>query len=164
MKALIGWTLVVLLWFATLASGQTLITSTTISASMTSVQTSLLVSSASGAWTVGNYAYIDYEVLRITNVNGTLIGVSRAQFGTRAVTHASGTTILAGAVGHFKNLAQYLHAPPVASCVRADQPYLPIIDYTSGNIWSCSVTSAKWVGTNTAQLTYNSIMTPNYGP
>lgn len=149
------------LW-ATVASAQTLITSTTISAAMTGTQTSILVTSASGAWTVGNYAYVDYEVLKITNVSGTLIGVTRAQFGTRAVTHAASTTILAGNGAHFKNFAAYQNSPPVSSCVRTAQPYLPVIDYTSGNIWTCSDALGKWIGTNTAKLVYDSIMTSTY--
>ncbi len=145
------------LW-ASSAGAQTFITTTTLAAAVTATQTSILVTSGSGAWTIGNYAYVDYEVLKITNVSGTLIGVTRAQFGTKAVTHANSTTILAGNGGHFKNFSTYQHAPPVSSCVRASQPYLPVIDYTSGNIWTCSNTLAKWIGTNTAALVYNSIM------
>ncbi len=151
-----------LCFWPALSFAQTLITSTTLAAAVTATQTSILVTSGSGAWAIGNYAYVDYEVLKITNVSGTLIGVTRAQFGTKAVTHANATTILAGNGGHFKNFATYQHAPPVSSCVRASEPYLPVIDYTSGNIWTCSSTLAKWIGTNTAALVYNSIMTSTY--
>lgn len=150
-----------LLW-STTVHAQTLITATSLAASVTATQTSILVLTSSGAWTVGNYAYVDYEVMKITNVSGTLIGVTRQQFATKAVTHASGSSILAGNGGHFKNFAAYQHAPPIGSCVRASQPYLPVIDYTSGNIWTCSSTLAKWIGTNSAALVYNSLMTTPY--
>lgn len=152
--------LLAILGWASIASSQTLIGATTLSAAVDLSQSSIVVSSGSG-WTVGQYAYVDYEAIRVINVNGTLIGVTRQQFGTKATTHASGTTILFGNGLHFKNLSSYGNSPPIASCVRADQPYLPIIDYTSGNLWTCN-TSGRWQGTNTANLTYNSIMTPNY--
>jgi len=148
---------VFVLW-ASSVGAQTFITTTTLASAVTATQSSIIVTSAAGAWTIGNYAYVDYEVLKITNVSGTLIGVARQQFGTKANAHASGTTILAGNGGHFRNMATYQHSPPVGACVRSSQPYLPIIDYTSGNIWTCNSSSAKWIGTNTAALVYNSIM------
>ena len=150
--------MVAVLLVALPASAQTLMTRTTLAAAVTNSQTSILVSAADASWVVGNYAFVDYEVLRITNVSGTLIGVARQQFGTKAVTHASGTTIMAGNGGHFKNFATYQHAPPIGSCVRASQTYLPLIDYTSGNVWTCSASLAKWIGTNSAALVYDSIM------
>jgi hypothetical protein len=144
----------------TLAGAQTLTTSTTLAAAVTTAQTSILVSAADSSWVVGNYAYVDYEVLKITNVSGTLIGVARQQFGTKSTSHANSTVIIAGAGAHFKNLSTYQHSPPIGSCVRASQPYLPLIDYTSGNLWTCSASLGKWIGTNSAKLTYDSIQTP----
>jgi len=135
---------------------QTLITSTTLNGQISATQTSIVVTSATG-WTVNNYVFVEHEAMQIRVVSGTTITVSRAVLGTRAAAHATGKTLLTGAAGHFLNMGP-LHSPPIGYCTRSDQTYLPLIDVTSGNIWTCN-SSHEWVGTNAAKLTYDSLTT-----
>ena len=138
------------------AEAQTIITQTTLNGAVTASQTSIVVTSATG-WTVNNYAWIEHEAMQIRVVSGTTITVSRGVLGTRQAAHATGKPILTGASGHFLNMGP-LHSPPIGYCVRASQSYLPVIDVTSGNIWTCDGTG-QWIGTNVAKLTYDSLTT-----
>jgi len=146
-------TLALVLWW-TPVSAQTLMSNTTITANMDVVQTSFLVSSASG-FTVGNYAWIDLEAFRITNISSLTIQVVRGQLSTKAQLHNSGATVLTGNRLHFVSYGT-THQPPYGRCIRTSQLYLPLIDVTSGNVWSCDLLN-KWIGTNIAPLVYNSL-------
>lgn len=136
------------------ASAQTLMVNTTITANVDGVQTSLLVASNTGL-VVGNYAWVDLEAFRIVNISGLTVQVVRGSLSTQRQLHNAGATLLSGVRAHFASYPQ-THQPPFGRCVRTDQLYLPLIDTTSGNVWSCDLLN-KWIGTNIAPLVYNSL-------
>ena len=141
-------------------SAQTLASSTTLSAAITDSATSMTVASATG-FTVGNKALIDNEVVAITSVSGTVIGIRRAVGAMPASGHASGNTVITGASNHF-----YSRDPDYkAACDRgtATSPddnatYLPWINDQTGVVWNCRQTDVWW-GTTLMPLTYNSLQT-----
>lgn len=131
----------------------TMSTNTTLSAAMNASQTTMLVGSATG-FTVGNFAWTGLEVVRITSVSGTTIGVQRGQMGTVSRGHASSQIVVTGAAQHFQQTDPDTKAACTAGSGQAG--WLPWINVTTGNVWVCTLGSV-WVGTNTQPLTWNSI-------
>lgn len=83
---------------------------TTLSAAITESATTLQVASATGItapnFTTGagvTYLYLDYEMMVVTAVSGTLISVIRGIFGTRQVPHAASQGVIAGLYSDFAN-------------------------------------------------------------
>lgn len=122
---------------------QTSLTSTTLSAAVTSSANTIRVASASGitvsAGTTATGLFIDNEYLVVTAVNGTTLTVSRGQSGTRANSHASGATVLAGPPRAFYDV------DPSGSCTAAQTAYTPYINILTGNQWLCSTVTTTWV-------------------
>jgi hypothetical protein len=74
-------------------SAQTNATSITLSTTITSTDTTIVLSSVSGLTTTG-FIKIDSETIGYTNISGTsLINCTRAQSGTTAAAHTSGAAI-----------------------------------------------------------------------
>lgn len=137
-----------------IVGAQTTITSTTLSAAVTSTTATTITVASATTFVAGNYAYVDQEAMLVRSASSTTITVERGVLSTQSATHKSGATILVGNPGHFKPMVN--GAPPYGRCIRTAQQYLPIIDAKSGNIWSCDG-NQLWIGTNSAQLVYNSI-------
>lgn len=125
------------------ALAQTSLTSTTLAAAATVNTNTIRVASATGitttAGTTATDLYIDNELLTVLSVNGTTVGVSRGQAGTRANAHKSGATVLAGPPRAFYN------TDPSGAATCTDVAYTPYINTISGNQWLCSTVLNKWV-------------------
>jgi len=67
-------------------------TTTTLSAGITAVDTTLTVASATGL-TIGDYLRLGNELMFIDSISGTSVTVTRAQCGTTAVVHSGGATV-----------------------------------------------------------------------
>lgn len=150
--------LVALLFAFTLAAwpaqAVTALSSTTLAAAVTDVNaSSISVTSATG-FTVGYGLYVDREYMVITSISGTRIGVARGWGGTVAKTHLNAATVIVGPAAAFQTVDQS------GSCVVANQLYSVLINISNGNIWLCRSISGSvyWTATNTAYLTYNSIL------
>ena len=83
---------------------------TTLSAAITETANTLQVASATGItapnFTTGagvTYLYVDYEMMVVTAVSGTLISVIRGIFGTRQVAHSNTQGVIAGLYSDFQN-------------------------------------------------------------
>lgn len=84
------------------------ITTTTLSAAITSSQTQFNVASATGItapnWQTGSgitYLLVDQEFMLVTTVVGTLIGVVRGQFGSQAQAHVINSQVQIGLTTDF---------------------------------------------------------------
>ena len=76
-------------------------TSTTLSAALTATATSMSVASATG-FTVGYTVQIDGELMAVTSISGTTIGISRGIAGTRATNHGNARGLLVGTPAEFQ--------------------------------------------------------------
>lgn len=110
----------------------------------------------------GDGLYIDGEYLSVmpTYVSGLQVPVTRGLLGTTAKAHVSGATVVYGPPGIFSVTDPGAGS---SSCVSGQQqpaPFLVLINVVTGNAWLCRQTSPTvrvWVGTNSRQLTYNSL-------
>lgn len=141
--------------------GTTQAQSTTLAAAATNSQTVITVTSATG-FTVNNYLYVigSNEAMRIRVVNGTQITVLRGQLGTRAAAHPNAAVVVTGVVQHFKNTDPDFNG--ICSVGNAspglDASYGPWINVFTGTIWHCPMAgSLAWIGTQRANITYNSV-------
>lgn len=95
-------------------------------------------------------AYIDRELVTIVSVNGTTLNIQRAQGGTVASPHASGTMVLFG-----RSLWFYAYDPGAVSrsgtgtgggsCVPASILVSPWLNVLTGAQWLCSSITNTWV-------------------
>ncbi len=140
-----------ILAFASLASGQTNLTQTTLSAAVTSgSQQVISVASATGisapAPATGNTTvaqtqtvlYIDQEEMFVTGVNGKFVTVTRGYGSTQGVTHGS------GAVVWIATPQQLFTIPPMGSCTAANTVN-PYIDTINGQFWFCDSGTGNWL-------------------
>jgi hypothetical protein len=119
---------------------QATLTSTTLSAAITSTSDSVFrVTSATG-FSVGRLAYVDREAISISSVTGTTISGLRGANGTQAGTHASGATIYVGPPTYFTTYDR------AGSCTATSEVVLPRVNISSGNVWTC--TGSLWVLNN----------------
>lgn len=131
---------------------QTATNLTTLSAAVTTAnQTVFTLASVSGVTsptaTVPQFAYVDREQVRITNVNTTnnQITVIRGQNGTFATGHQSGEAIWTGGAGAF------VDTQLTGRCSRTQSPggFLPIIHSPTGLVGNCILsttgTTSSWV-------------------
>jgi hypothetical protein len=130
------------------ANAQTALTETTLSAAVSTTSGKVIqVASASGiaapSLTTGlSYQiYIDTELMDVESVSGTLITVRRGAGGTRAQTHASGTTVYAGVPNQ-----AFFQYPQWGTCTASAQLVLPIIDYVDQYIENCVTSPITGVG------------------
>lgn len=147
--------LVLTLAIAVPVSAQTYLSTTTLSSAVTS-QTQRVFNVASAANIAANYQlYIDRELVTVVSVSGTAITVNRSQAPS---THASGATVI------IANVAQQQvafvpngGAPRPGTCSLTAQPYLPIVDTDTGNVWLCryiasAANSRVWAATNVVMV------------
>lgn len=157
-RPLIG-LLIALLLAATaplLAAPAGLLSSTTLSASITSTQTTLVLASASastgstyGAPAAGQCLYIDLEMMRIQAMSSTTATVQR---GTRnRSAHASSAVILTGPCS--TGLGGFMAADPPTLVGNQDctAVVLPWVNQVSGDSWWCDQSANSWSVTNPVQ-------------
>lgn len=137
-----------LVLFAGLAFGQTTMTTTTLSAAVSTTSTTTIrVASATGMTAGATMLYVEDgtggvgagEALFVNSINGTAIGVTRGYYGTLANTHISGAVVFVGPPSAFQVV------DPSGSCVAANQPFTPYLNVKTGNQWLCSTISLAWV-------------------
>lgn len=141
-------------------AGPVRLTSTTISAAQTAVQTFVALATATGvSQSDGNIAppsttqgafivYVDREEQRVTAISGTTATVQRGWGGTAATSHANAARVWFGLEGNFQS-----SDPPWGSCVSPVK-VVPWINVLSGNVWICK--SSLWQASNVMNITYNS--------
>lgn len=140
------------------ASAQTFLTSTTNSAAMNASQNTIVVASATGI-AAGGALYVNYEWMSVRSVSGTTITVQRGVAGTVANAHGVTQTVVIVPVAAVPLVAVSTDPAGTAgmgTCTAANHQFLPYINTSNGNIWSC--VSGTWRGTNSAPLTYNSLV------
>ena len=159
MKTLIRITLIaaILVGFTLPAVAQTYATTTTLSAALAEGATSMAVTSNTG-FTVGNWVYIDQEVVLIRSISGTTIGISRGQRGTLNQSHRSAERVVTGANDFFRDIDPDFGG--VCSGTAAgglSAAFLPWINVRAGRLWVC--VGGVWRATTTMAVTYDSIPT-----
>lgn len=155
--AFIGLALIVL--GAVPAHAQTVLSSTTLAAAITTTaQTAISVTSATGMTAAGTgsnlvYLLIDRELMQVRTVSGTGIGVIRGQLSTVATPHISGAIIWVAPPA-----AVYPYIP-AGQCQRSLLTYVPYVvsggasagrGSEVGSLWDCLglTTAGQWVETN----------------
>lgn len=139
-------TLVTLLSLAAVpASAQTYLSTTTLSAAVTSTtQTTITVASASGI-AAGGQLYVDHELMNVVSVSGTTITVFRPQ---RPTTHNSAAVVIIIPAAAKATVA--VTTDPAGSCTASSYAYLPLINTDTGNVWLCWAQGSS--GPNTGRL------------
>lgn len=173
--------LVIALCVVSPTSTQTYLTTTTLASAITSLTaTTIQLTSTSGITAAycggavsGCGLFVDWEYMTVTSVpvSGTVQVTRAAASGTTASTHLSGRVVIIAPQSAFSG-SDYdgvTGRTPGGSCTASANKYLPIVNITNGNVWLCrpgvasvngTVTnSSTWVATNTAPVTYNSILT-----
>lgn len=141
------------------AFAQRTLTNTTLAANLSATATQATLTSVTGV-TVGQFGYLDRELVQITAVDTTnaIITIQRGQGGTQAAAHDNAERIFIANGGDYKTID-----PDYGQdCNRgvAQAAVLPWINTRTGNIWNCPLgTDRAWNGTNTMGLTYNSTQT-----
>ena len=140
------------------AEAQRLLTDTTLSAAMTRTATSASVTSATGM-SVGRFLFIHGEVMRITSVSGTTIGVQRnvsvvTGFAAVPQAHPSGAQVWVALDGEDLKTRDPDHEQ---ACTRGtDQAAVqPWINIMTGTVWTCN-NSTGWRGVNAKNITWDS--------
>lgn len=134
------------------AFAQTTVSSTTLSAAVTSSQSTFTVASATGI-DVGDLMFVDREFVRVTAISGTTITVRRGQEGSAARAHGSGAILYHGPSNNFSRD----DVAPGSACTASDEAYLPRIVIPSGRIYQCSASVWHELGSNggTFTVTFN---------
>lgn len=124
------------------------LTQTTLSAAVGAGSTTLRVASATGITaTVTNPSYLYVldpggqrgELMKVTSVSGTNIGVVRGLNGTASVGHISGAIVV---IGRGQDFPGY---NPSGACTASTAPVFPWINPITGEQWICSSVSSTWV-------------------
>lgn len=143
------------------AYAQRVLTTTTLNANMAASDATMTVTSSTG-FVVGQLVLIDYEVVRIQNLNGTagtstLINVQRGVDGTRAAAHDNAKAIWITAQNNdFKQVDPDWSADATRGLGQA--AILPWINTRTGTIWDLNAgTNVRWRGTNVLPITYDSL-------
>lgn len=162
MKTLLKITLAITL-LASLAAGQTILSSTTLGAAITTTtQTNITLASTStmqnkgGAGNqINTVLYVDHELMYVTSVtDSTHVIVQRATgigAGGRPMTHSSGAIVLFSltsgsnpAPSFFSNVQPVSQL--VGSCTSSQLMVLPLVYVFSGDVQTCM--GSKWVIVN----------------
>jgi hypothetical protein len=163
------------LLFASVAFGQTILTTTTLSAAVGNTASSALTTGNLGVVSVasatgisaptpnsGNtygaassnaqtYLYVDRELMQVTGVSGTNINVIRGVGGTAASSHASSALVFIVPAADASGGNARFGGSPAGSCTRSNELYLPHIQFTAGIISDC--VGGQWVNGDSAQTT-----------
>lgn len=141
-------------------SAQTVLSTTTLGAAVTSTSaTTIRVASITGI-TANTGLWVDQEFMTVTATpaSGTLtVSVFRGAAGTKAALHASGVLVTLGPQNAFQATD-----PPWGACTRSQQQYLPWINVNSGNLCTCdqlTTSYTQWRCTNTQPIVYGSTLT-----
>lgn len=115
--------------------------------------------------------YVDRELMEVRNVSGTTITVVRGVGSTAATSHASGALVFVVPTANNPWLdggfAGNVQQVPAGSCTRANELYLPRIQFSTGIISDCI--GGQWVNgdamqtTRASSSTLGSMMLPNPG-
>ncbi len=140
-------------------AAQTILTTTTLGAAITSTSATTIRVAAITGITANTGLWIDQEFMTVTATptTGTLnVNVFRGAAGTKAALHANGVTVTLGPQFAFQSTD-----PSWGACVRSQQQYLPWINVNSGNMCTCDslyTSYAQWRCTNSQPLVYNSTL------
>ena len=156
-----------LLFLGAPAFGQTLLTTTTLSAAVPNSTSSALTSGNQGIVSVasatgisaptpnsGNtyglatsnaqtYLYVDRELMQVTGVSGTNVSVIRGVSSTAASSHASSALVFVVPAADVNGDSGRLGGTPAGSCTRTSELYLPHIQWISGTVSDCI--GGQWV-------------------
>ena len=143
----------VALLLASTAFAQTVLTQTTLSSNVISTaQTVLTVTSATGITANNTMLYIldgtaSGEAVFVNAVNGNSISVTRGYFGTLAYIHASGALVFAGPPFLFYSTDPSGLAPvgPTGTASCSNALVTPWINIAAGRQWLCSTVTTTWV-------------------
>lgn len=140
---------------------QNTLTQTTLSADVTGTATLLQVTSATGITGLApnnnitasqpaqTSLFIDRELISVTSVNGTVIGVVRGQGQTVATPHRKGAMVLAGYPSWFQvndpGGSGGFDGTSGGSCILANVVATPWVNTRTGSQWICSSVSLTWV-------------------
>jgi hypothetical protein len=149
-------TMGLLLSLVGLSFGQTAMTSTTLASAVAARDNSINVASATGFVARGlqtsTMIYVNREAMRVTTVDGTVIGVERGTDGTTITAHASGSKVFYGVPRAFAGNT------PSGPCTATSEEYLPRIVPSTGVFWNCI--NSKWMAYTGS---YDNVGTPNTG-
>lgn len=144
------------------AYAQTHLSTTTLTNAINSTQTSFALGAVTGL-AAGAAIYVDRELMTIRSVSSLTVTVVRGQAGTVANSHTASRTVIlipAAAVGTVTTAVDPAPVAGVGGCSPSAFQYLPIINVTNGNVWTCRWVSNErvWAATNGALITYNSLI------
>lgn len=148
--------------------GQAIPVQTSLSVSVVNNTQNTVYPASLTSFVAGNYMFIDGELMLIKSVNtaSTSVTVQRAQSGTMATPHTSGTMVLEGVGAIFQTY------DPVGNCIAANTIAQPWINVRNGYQWLCSTVTNSWVpgfgnpnesGTTAAVASVAGLITPS-GP
>lgn len=148
--------------FVSPVTAQTHLTSTTNSTTMTQTSTTVTLASVTGV-AAGGALYIDRELMGVRSVSGSVVTVQRGLAGTVANAHGVTRTVIiipAAAVPLVTTSVDPVGTAGVGTCSPTDYRYLPIINVTNGNVWTCRWLDSvrQWAATNATLITYNSLI------
>lgn len=142
---------------------QRLLTTTTLDANLAATDDTMTVVSSTG-FAVGRLVLIDFELVRITNLNGdagtsTLINIQRGVDGTVARAHDNAKRIIVA-----RDATDFKQIDPNWSedCTRGtgEATVLPWVNSRIGLVWNCNAFgTSRWTATTLLPVTYNSIPT-----
>jgi len=128
------------------------ITSTALVTAVTTSEERILnVKSATG-FVVGYGLYIDREYSVITSILGTIIGVRRGAWGTRATPHLAGSRVYVAPPNYFTTYDRF------GAGTFANETAQPYINILTGSVWS--VLGGKWRDGNIYGQTTNYGLSP----
>lgn len=154
--------------FGVTAFGQVAMTTTTLSAAISSTATSFVIASATGVVApsfavpnqpTGNQTvlYVDREAMFVTGINGTFVSVLRGYRNTVAEGHANAAIVYVGPPSYFSDN----DLDHFGSCIAANETALPRINIATGHIFSCG-TSGQWIQVNTGTMGGGQVGTINF--
>lgn len=135
--ASLGLVVALLLGVSTSAQAQATVNSTTLAAAVTSINALAVQVTSSTTFAVGQFLYVDREMMRITSITRTpIIDVQRGVNGTRADLHANATLLWSGP-------SNYFYDNEVAGpCTATNETALPHIVRMTGNVYDCKGATA----------------------
>lgn len=156
--------LLLLLGLASPVLAQTATTQTTLSTAITANTNTMTVASATGIAAGTQLVFMDaIEAVTVGSISGTTVTLSqRGIDGTATASHSTGAIIFASAQPSSSQASPFIHGSPTrnplgSTCIRANQPLLPLIDVDSGNIWDCTsdIQGASTINGNKSNLGTN---------
>lgn len=168
MKTTILALLVSLVLFVAPASAQTIMKNTTLASAVTSTTANTIVLttiSFTPAIAANDVIWVDAELMRVLVApTTTTVSVQRGASSTVPTTHPASAIVYTVNPGTFPTAFTTRDPPYASTCVRSQQPILPIVNIQTAVVWTCgylgqSVTaSLNWRATSViVAFTYNSM-------